>query len=111
MKTSLKNSNGRSRGYSENRIILLALAATMHRHLSEKDIQDVNWTSMENEVAQDLCLSSLYVKELRKALFQEDMEEKEDCYVVISFGEEKNRGGAADGRKDLVSLKIDSTVL
>ena len=66
---------------------------------------------MENEVARDLCLSSLYVKELRKALFQEDVEEKEDCCVVILFGEEKNRGGAADGRKDPVSLKIDSTVL
>ena len=106
MRDSLKNPSGRSRGYEENMLVLLAINATMNRHLAAIDIGDVNWSQIELEVSTDFCIRLEYVQMLSKAIFQEEEEEKDDCWVVISFKEERNRGGAAEGKKIPVHQKV-----
>ena len=66
----LVKSKTKKRTLEEHRLILLSLLATARRRFDLCDIDDVNWTSIEREVASDLRVGFLLVNKLRKHLFE-----------------------------------------
>ena len=88
---TLKNPQGHSRTFEENKMILLALRAALNRRISLLNVDQettINWRSIEDEVGRDFHVSNKYVHDLRTGLFEDG-----DVWV---FGQTESRGmGAA----------------
>lgn len=70
----LKNPPGSSRSTAENKLLLLAVRATLRRVLASAKIENImtiSWHSIEEEVARDFEVGKHYIRELRQA-FMED---------------------------------------
>ena len=66
MTSSLENRKGRVRSYEENRMLLLAINASLRRAVEANNNQQISWRSIEEEVAKDFRTRLNYVIELRK---------------------------------------------
>ena len=87
----LCNPSGRSRGVEENKLLLLAVVASLRRRvIAEKDSKRgfISWTAIEEEVASDFHVAPVYLKELRKAYIEDG--------DVLVWGQLVPRGGAAE---------------
>ena len=88
-----KNPHGRCHQFEENKLLLLALAAALRRKivaLKSKTIKidEINWTSIEKEVASDFYVGAEYIAEIRKTFL--------DDGDIAVFGEDATRGGASE---------------
>lgn len=78
----LKNNTGRSRTYEENILILLTTKLILKMKLDDvsdniRSIDDINWTTIEEIVAEGLHVRREHVTSLRKSLLSDD--------TVLSF--------------------------
>ena len=89
----IKNPNGRSRTYEENKLLIFALRAYLRQKvesMNEGDLQpsSITWRSIEEAVARDFCVRREHLTELRRTFLEEG--------DVVVFGTENARGGAAE---------------
>ena len=64
---SLRSTKGRQRTPQENKMILLVLKAYLNRRIKANDwqtVSNINWTSIEEEVASDLRVKRIYITNL-----------------------------------------------
>ena len=74
LSSSLKNPNGESRSFEENKMLILALRAGLNRRVRELNLDPeatINWTSIENEVARDFFVGNKLVHDLRTDFFED----------------------------------------
>ena len=97
----LCNEKGKQRTFEENKMLLLALQASLRRRL-ERGEANISWRSIEDEVARDFHVGHDYIPTLRKGLF--------DDGNVFVFGGEK-RGSAAVGAKESERTKLTREIM
>ena len=84
LSTSLKNPQGESRTFRENKMLILALRAALNRHVRVLNLNPevtINWTCIENEVASDFFVSNKLVHDLRTGFFEDG-----DVWVLGQVG-------------------------
>ena len=106
----IRNPRGRTRGFEENKLLLLALLATLKRHIANTDgakksiANEVCWTHVERDVAEDFHVGREYLYDLRK-VFLEDVDAEDERTGAILVWDCDKRGGIGD------SQKVDAEVL
>ena len=98
----VKNSRGRSRTFEENKMIVLALKATLRMALEYWDKTKISWTALESRVSEDFCYRRKTVTEIRKQFF-----ESEGAEVVVfeqEVGAASGKGSTADGNHNKQKL-------
>ena len=108
LKEIIKNPNGRSRTLEENKLLLLALLRELRQRVESMDNgtlhpSSLTWTSIEETVAHDFCVKQANLTELRSTFL--------DDGDVVVFGQENERGGAAENYDHTKQEKISSEVL
>ena len=102
---TLENRKGRVRSYKENRMIILALYASLNRHIKSKNNDEnksIYWRLIEEEVSNDFHIRLNYVIEIRKLFLDSGH------VIVIS---DQPRGQAAVGAKESNNTKITNDML
>ena len=102
---TLENRRGRVRTYKENRMVILALYASLNRHVSsmlDSHHNSVSWRAIEEEVSKDFHVRLNYVIDLQKAFL--------DSGHVIVINNQA-RGQAAVGAKESRNNKITNKML
>ena len=83
----ITNPKGRTRGFEENKLLLLATLAELKRRInntdgSKKAISQLCWTDVECQVAEDFHVRREYITDLRK-VFLEDVDSEDERTVSI----------------------------
>ena len=102
---TVENRKGRVRTYDENRMILLALFASLKRHVNsliKGNIKDIKWIMIETEVSEDFHVRKNYVVEIRKTFL--------DCGSVIVI-DPQIRGQGAVSSKFSKNRKVTNEML
>jgi transposase len=108
LKEEIKNPNGRSRTLEENKLLLLALLRELDQRVEYMNNGTIHpslitWTSIEETVANDFCVRKGHLTELRRNFL--------DDGDVLVFGQENERGGAAENYDFSKQEKISNEVL
>jgi transposase len=101
----IKNPNGRSRTLEENKLLIFALRAYLHKKVESMNeghspASSITWTLVETEVARDFCVRREHLTELRRVFVDEG--------DVVIFGKENARGGAAEKYDHSTQQKVSS---
>lgn len=99
--SSFYSKKGKSRTFEENKMIILAMKASLKRRLKSGN-ELISWHCIENEVSKDFGFDRNAVYDLRKRFFEDG-----DVYV---FGGGQ-RGSSAPEAKQSINTKINSDIL
>ena len=102
-----KNSQGKSRTFEENRLLIFALQASLKRQLekvarSQAEIMSINWSGIEQEVSTYFHVRREHVTALRRGFL-------EDGHVYIFGGDDRGQG--AEGAKVSANTKVTQHML
>lgn len=108
LKEIIKNPKGRSRTLEENKLLLLALYRELRQRVESMDNgalhpSSITWTYIEETVAHDFCVKKEHLTELRSTFL--------DDGDVLVFGQENERGGAAENYDHTKQEKVSSAIL
>ena len=91
--THIKNPKGKSRTFEENKMLLLALKASLRRQMeAETDKTKVSWSAIDREVAEDFGCKLSHLVDIRQHFF-----ESEGADVLV-MGEWENEEDNQRGR-------------
>ena len=108
LQEELKNPKGRSRTLEENKFILLALLRELRQRVQSMNDghlhpSEITWTSIEERVAMDFCVWRPHLTKLRRNFLNDG--------VVVVFGKENERVGAADKYDTTKQQKLTEELL
>ena len=83
---ALHNSKGRARTYEETSLMLLLLKSKLKCLVEAGLFEEISWTKMENEVAEELKVDAKHVREARKVF------DEEGRCVIVSDTSRRGRG-------------------